>query len=74
MSKENLDIRGEICPMTVMEALQKVKEMNPGDTLIILSDDPTAAISIPVEMKRRGHIVEKKQLESNECEITVEIK
>jgi TusA-related sulfurtransferase len=74
MSNERLDVRGQICPMTVMVALQKVNNMSPGDTLIIITDDQTATISIPAELKRRGHEIERKQINPNEWELTVKIK
>ena len=54
MKEENLDIRGMVCPQTVIKVLQKVRIMEEDQRLIILTDAETATNSIPKEMMKKG--------------------
>ena len=54
MTNYELDIRGLTCPMTVIKVLQKVKTIEKGNTLIVLTDAETATNSVPKEMKKKG--------------------
>ncbi len=54
MTDSELDIRGLVCPKTVIKVLQRVKTLEEGETLIVLTDAETATNSIPKEMKKKG--------------------
>ena len=54
MEEDNLDIRGMVCPQTVIKVLQKVRAMEENQKLVILTDAETATNSIPKEMKKKG--------------------
>lgn len=54
MVNDELDIRGLVCPQTVIKVLQRVRTLEEGQTLIILTDAETATNSIPKEMKKKG--------------------
>ena len=40
--------------MTVIKVLQKVKTLEEGNTLIVLTDAETATNSVPKEMQKKG--------------------
>jgi TusA-related sulfurtransferase len=50
-----LDVRGEICPVPLVETVREIEKMNKGETLKVLLDHPPARRSIPLEMKEQGH-------------------
>jgi len=58
---ETLDVRGEICPVPLVETVRKLKTMKKGDTLKVLADHPPAKKSIPFEME-----AQKKKYEMHE--------
>lgn len=47
-----IDARGLRCPLPVLKAEKQLDTLVPGDQLILLADDPIAAIDIPVMCKR----------------------
>jgi TusA-related sulfurtransferase len=58
---EILDVRGEICPVPLVETVRKLKTMKNGEVLKVLSDHPPAKKSIPFEMEaqeKRFELVE----------------
>lgn len=50
-----LDIRGDICPITLIKTVKEIKKMKPGEKLLVLSDHPPAKKTIPMEMDEKGH-------------------
>ncbi len=40
---ERIDIRGKICPYTLIETREKLKTMHPGEVLEVICDHPPAA-------------------------------
>jgi tRNA 2-thiouridine synthesizing protein A len=48
-----LDVRGEICPVPLVETIKELKKMRKGEVLKVISDHPPAKRSIPLEMKER---------------------
>jgi len=56
-----LDVRGEICPVPLVETVKQIKKMKSGEKLVVISDHPPAKKSIPLEMKQQGHRYEIKE-------------
>lgn len=54
MAVKRLDFNGQVCPLPVINAIKQVKELESGDTLEILTDDPLAMKSIPEELAGPG--------------------
>ncbi len=54
MVKETLDVMGKVCPYPVIAMLEKIKELKEGDELEVLTDEPLAIRSIPMEARRLG--------------------
>lgn len=56
---KSLDIRGEVCPYTLVKSKLAVENMEVGQILEIIMDYPEAASSIPKAMLNYGHSVLK---------------
>jgi TusA-related sulfurtransferase len=56
---KHLDIRGEVCPYTLVKSKLAVENIEVGQVLEIILDYPEAASSIPKAMHNYGHSVLK---------------
>jgi len=52
-----LDTRGEICPYPLVLAQREMKKLQPGETLVVVSDYPLSAENIPRWAAEQGHRV-----------------
>jgi tRNA 2-thiouridine synthesizing protein A len=61
---QELDIRGQVCPMTFVYTKLKLEEMKSGDLLKVTLDFPAAVDSVPTNCKRQkiGETLEIKTL------------
>jgi TusA-related sulfurtransferase len=50
-----LDVRGKRCPLPVIELARHIGDVEVGETLTVLADDPAAASDIPAWCRMRGH-------------------
>jgi tRNA 2-thiouridine synthesizing protein A len=48
-----LDCRGKSCPLPVIELARTADGLAPGDTVVVLADDPAAAVDIPAWCRMR---------------------
>lgn len=57
MSKNSvvLDVRGLNCPLPVLKAKKKMRELVSGDHLWVETTDPLSAIDIPAFCEQDGH-------------------
>ena len=58
-----LDSTGLLCPLPVLKIRKKLKEMQKGDILRVIADDPAAIVDIPHYCHESGdkileHVVE----------------
>ena len=56
---KNLDIRGEVCPYTLVKSKLGIEGLEVGQIIEIILDYPEAADSIPKAMLNYGHSVLK---------------
>ena len=56
---KKLDIRGEVCPYTLVKSKLGVEDIEVGQVIEIILDYPEAAKSIPTAMLNYGHSVLK---------------
>jgi tRNA 2-thiouridine synthesizing protein A len=56
--EETLDLRGLKCPLPAMLAKKALARLSPGASLIVLADDPLAAVDIPHMCHGEGHAVD----------------
>lgn len=50
-----LDARGLLCPLPVLEARKRLSALAPGQVLRVLADDPAALVDIPHFCSEQGH-------------------
>ncbi len=55
MAREKIDARGAFCPGPLMELIAKLKLVNVGDEIEILSSDKGSANDIPEWVKKVKH-------------------
>jgi len=56
---ETLDLRGLKCPLPAMLTRKALARLSPGAALIVLADDPLAAVDIPHMCHSEGHTVDR---------------
>jgi len=61
-----LDTRGLKCPLPVLKARKRLKNMDKGEQLQLLADDPMAAIDVPHFCAESGYRLVGQHAESNE--------
>ena len=71
-SGKTLDARGLFCPSPVMQTNVELSNMQVGQLLTVLADDPAAEDDISTWARRLGHEIVK--MEKNGSEIHFEIK
>ena len=52
---EELDLRGEVCPYTFVKTKLRLEELDSGQDLIILLDDPEATANVSRSLRNEGH-------------------
>jgi len=55
MTEEILDATGLLCPLPVLKLRKHLKSVKVGDIVLVLADDPAAAIDIPHFCNEAGH-------------------
>jgi len=73
MAHYELDARRMFCPMPVIRTQDKIKELNVGDTLEVVSTDPGALNDIPAWSRINGHKVLETRETDDEFFVTVEV-
>lgn len=58
---KRINIKGEVCPYTLVKSKLAVEDIEVGQVLEILLDYPEAAESVPKAMLNYGHTVLKKE-------------
>ncbi len=48
-----LDCRGMLCPLPVIELAKRIGDVEVADTIVVLADDPAAATDIPAWCRMR---------------------
>lgn len=71
--KYELDARRLLCPMPVIRTQNKVAELQPGDTLEVVSTDPGALSDIPAWCRINGHKVLQTREENGDIIILIEV-
>ena len=61
------------CPMPVIRTQDKVNQLQPGDTLEVVSTDPGALNDIPAWCRINGHKILETRDEDDEVFVTIEV-
>lgn len=72
MKEVILDCMGEACPIPLVKAQNKIKELAIGDILIIQIDHSCAMKNLPDWARGDGHNVEVDEVADGEWEVVVE--
>ena len=73
MAHFELDARRMFCPMPVIRTQDKIKELNNGDTLEVVSTDPGALNDIPAWCRINGHKVLQTRETDDEVFVSIEV-
>lgn len=71
--KYALDARRLLCPMPVIKAQNKVRELQPGDELTVLCTDPGALEDVPCWCRMYGHEVLSTETIDHEIKIHLKV-
>lgn len=64
VKQDVLDIRGKVCPLPVIDVYRHLKEIAPGDTVCVLTSDPSSERNFKAFCRQSGHeIIEAKPQE-----------
>ena len=50
-----LDCRGQVCPMPVIELSRRITDVEVGEVVAVVSDDPAARHDVPAWCRMREH-------------------
>ena len=69
---ESLDLKGEVCPYTFVKSKLALEEMESGQILRVVVDNPGSAKNVPRSLSSEGHkILDVSQLNDTDWAITV---
>lgn len=68
---QKIDARGRTCPLPLFYTKHKIEEMQTGEELEVVADDPTAKETIPRWSKEHGHEVLSLEEKENYFRIVV---
>ena len=69
---KSIDIRGEICPMTLVKAKLAIDDLRDGEVLEVILDHIPALENVPRSLKDEGHeILEVKKISDTDWKIVV---
>ena len=63
---DQLDAIGALCPIPVLKARKRLKNLQSGEILNVLADDPAATIDFPHFCSEQGHRL-LKVIDENNC-------
>ena len=66
-----LDAVGLFCPMPLAQTRREIDEMEPGQVLEVLADDPAAYQDVPEWAERHGHQVLELTKEGTDIRIVI---
>ena len=72
MAEVRLDCLGEACPIPLLKAQKKIKELNVGDILIVEIDHSCAMKNVPEWARKEGYNVDIEETDDGEWEIYIE--
>ena len=73
MSKHTLSTRRLLCPMPVIRTQDKIKTLQAGDELEVISTDPGALNDVPTWCRINGHAILETKTLDNEYVIMIRV-
>ena len=50
-----IDAMGLLCPLPVLRVQRRMRQLEPGDTIRLIADDPAAIVDVPHYCDEQGH-------------------
>ena len=72
MAEFELDCLGEACPIPLVKTENKMKELEVGDTLIVIIDHSCALKNVPEWARKNNYDVEVEEVDESEWEIFID--
>jgi len=72
VAEYELDCLGEACPIPLVKTENKLKELEIGDTLIVIIDHSCALKNVPEWARKHKHEVEVEEIGDGEYEIFID--
>ena len=72
MAEYELDCLGEACPVPLMKAEKKMKDLSAGDVLIVHIDHSCAMKNVPEWARSQGYNVEVDEVDDGEWDVVIE--
>lgn len=72
MAEFELDCLGEACPIPLVKTENKMKELEVGDTLIVIIDHSCALKNVPEWARKNSYDVEVEEVGESEWEIFID--
>lgn len=72
MKEVLLDCMGEACPVPLVKAQNKIKELEIGDILVVQIDHSCAMKNVPEWARNEGYNVEVEEVDDGEWEVIIE--
>lgn len=73
MAQHKLDVRGEICPYTLINTKRTMEKLRDGDRLEVLIDYPLARENIPRWAEEAGHkVLENSEIGNSEWKLVIQ--
>ncbi len=72
MAEYELDCLGEACPLPLMKAEKKMKDLAAGDVLIVHIDHSCAMKNVPEWARSQGYNVEVDEVDDGEWDVVIE--
>lgn len=72
MAEVRLDCYGEACPIPLLKAEKKMKELKIGDVLIVETDHSCAIKNVPEWARKKGYLVDIEETGEGTWDIRIE--
>nr|WP_321498273.1 sulfurtransferase TusA family protein [uncultured Methanolobus sp.] len=74
MTETNIDVRGQTCPVPLVECRKAIRKASPGDEIIILGTHPASKKEIPMACEAMGlEIMEVDENDNKEWKIRIKM-
>ena len=69
--EHQLDVKGLACPLPVLKAKKRLKDLATGDTLVVLATDPSAVKDFDAFCELTGHALVASEAEDGVFRFTI---
>lgn len=73
MTRHMLDARRLLCPMPVIRTQDRIKRLQPGEVIEVISTDPGVLNDIPAWCRINGHRVLETERDGGEVKVVIEV-